>query len=317
MRLWLATGLSVLIAAGAVALVVVDPAPWGKGKPEATRGRGGQVESAPPGAAPAARRSPFALRAAPRRLPVHVAFAHPPRAGILFDVNSGRVLWQRDAHRQLPIASLTKMITALIIARRDRPGEPVLITPQALAYEGSGIGVLPKGKKVPLRDLFDGLLLVSGNDAAIALAQHDAGSVPAFVGRMNQWARRLGLRCSHFSSPSGILDRDNYSCARDLGALARADLANPRIRAIAEADHARFRFPVKGGYLDLYNNNPFIRMGMKGVTGLKTGYTDAAGRCYVITRKLDGHEVGVVLLDTPNPLDQVPALLNAGAHALG
>ncbi len=317
MRLWLATGLSVLIAAGAVALVVVDPSPWGEGKPHVTSGRGGgQVEPAPPGGPRAARRSPFALRAAPPRLSVRVAFADPPRAGILFDVHSGRVLWQRDAGRQLPIASLTKMMTALIVARRDGPDEGVLITRQALAYEGSGIGVLPKGRKVPLRDLLDGLLLVSGNDAAIALAQHDAGSVPAFVRRMNQWARRLGLRCSHFSSPSGILDRDNYSCARDLGALARADLANPRIRAIAEADHARFRFPVKGGYLDLYNNNPFIRMGMKGVTGLKTGYTDAAGRCYVITRMLDGHELGVVLLDTPNPLDQVPALLNAGANAL-
>jgi serine-type D-Ala-D-Ala carboxypeptidase (penicillin-binding protein 5/6) len=260
--------------------------------------------------------SRFTLQAAPPRLPVNVAFAHAPRAGILFDVHSGRVLWQHDPGRQLPIASLTKMITALIVARRDRPDERVLITPQALAYEGSGIGVLPKGKKVPLRDLFDGLLLVSGNDAAIALAQHDSGSVRAFVRRMNAWRARLGLGCSHFSSPSGILDRANYSCPRDLAALARADLAEPRIRRVVGARHARFPFPVKGGYLDLYNNNPFILMGMKGITGLKTGYTDAAGRCYVTTRRRRGHELGVVLLNTPNPLDQVPALLRAGGRAL-
>ncbi len=78
---------------------------------------------------------------------------------------------------------------------------------------------------------------------------------------------------------------------------------------------ARFPFPVKGNYLDLYNNNPFILQRMEGITGVKTGYTDAAGRCYVITRKVGGRELGVVLLDTPNPLDQVPALLRAGAHA--
>jgi D-alanyl-D-alanine carboxypeptidase len=246
---------------------------------------------------------------------VDVGFAHPPRAGILFDVDSGRVLWQRKPGRQLPIASLTKMITALIIARRDRPDEAVPITPQALAYEGSGVGVLPKGRKVPLRDLFYGLLLVSANDAAIALAQHDSGSVPAFVRRMNRWRGRLGLRCSHFTSPSGILDGDNYSCVRDLAALARADLADPRIGRVVASRQVRFPFPIKGGYLDLYNNNPFIIEGMKGITGVKTGYTDAAGRCYVITRRVGDHELGVVLLNTPNPLDQVPALLRAGARA--
>jgi D-alanyl-D-alanine carboxypeptidase len=244
-----------------------------------------------------------------------VEFARPPRAGILFDVDSGRVLWTRNPGRRLPIASLTKMITALIIAERHRPEERVEITAQALAYEGSGMGVLPKGMKVPLRELFDGLLLVSGNDAAVALAQHDAGSVPAFVRRMNDWRRRLGLGCSHFSSPSGIVDRGNYSCPRDLAALARAALASRRIRRVVGMDHARFAFPVKGGYLDLYNNNPFIRLGTKGITGVKTGYTDAAGRCYVITQRVDGSELGVVLLDTPNPLDQVPALLRAGARA--
>jgi D-alanyl-D-alanine carboxypeptidase len=225
------------------------------------------------------------------------------------------VLWQHHPGHALPIASLTKMVTGLIIAKRHRPEERVEITPEALAYEGSGIGVLPKGREVPLRDLFDGLLLVSGNDAAIALAQHDAGSVPAFVSRMNDWRRRLGLRCSHFSSPSGIVDEGNYSCPRDLAALARADLANPRVRRVVGADQVRFPFPVKGGHLDLYNNNPFIRMGVKGITGVKTGYTDAAGRCYVITRRRGEHELGVVLLDTPNPLDQVPALLRAGAKA--
>ena len=315
-RAYVAAAVVLAASWGFSLLVLVDPGLLGSdgqaGSP-APPARAAVHTSKPQRPEPVSR---FTLQSAPTRLPVQVAFAHAPRAGILFDVHSGQVLWQHDAGRRLPIASLTKMITALIIARRDRPDERVLITPQALAYKGSGIGVLPKGKQIPLRDLFDGLLLVSGNDAAIALAQHDSGSVPAFVRRMNAWRGRLGLGCSHFSSPSGILDEGNYSCPRDLAVLARADLANQRIRRVVGARHARFPFPVKGGYLDLYNNNPFILMGMKGITGLKTGYTDAAGRCYVTTRRRHGHELGVVLLNTPNPLDQVPALLRAGARAL-
>lgn len=262
-------------------------------------------------------RSPFELREAPHPLPVEVDFEDPPGAGILFDVETGEVLWQRNPERRLPIASLTKMLTGFLIAERHRPAESVAITPQALAYEGSGVGVLPKGGKVRLGALLRGLLLVSGNDAAIALAQHDAGTVGAFVRRMNRASERLGLSCSHFSSPHGLRDRDNYSCPRDLAALARADLATRPVRQIVGDDHEGFRFPVKGGFLDLYNNNPFIRAGMPGITGVKTGYTEAAGRCYVITARRGGRHLGVVLLDTPKPLDQVPALLRAGFKAEG
>jgi len=322
MKVWVATGVVLLIAGAAVALLLVDPQLWSSAghhgrdrfptrllerDPPRPHERGRETDQRRP-------ESPFALKPAGRRLTVNVGFApgNEPRAGVLFDVDTGRVLWRHDAGRELPIASLTKMMTALIIARRHKPDEPVLITPEALAFEGSGMGVLPKGKKVPLKDLFYGLLLVSGNDAAIALAQHDAGTVGAFVRRMNAWRERLGLRCSRFSTPSGILDRGNHSCAMDLAALARADLDDPWIRRVVGTREARFPFPIKGNFLDLYNNNPFILEGMEGITGLKTGYTDAAGRCYVITQRVDGHELGVVLLDTPNPLDQVPALLRAG-----
>jgi serine-type D-Ala-D-Ala carboxypeptidase (penicillin-binding protein 5/6) len=261
-----------------------------------------------------AERSPYALKSAADPLPVEVDFRRPPRAGILFDVDTGEVLWERHPRRELPIASLTKMMTALLIAERHRPSERVRITPEALAYEGSGVGVLPRGRTVKLEAMLNGLLLVSGNDAAIALAQHDAGTVPRFVRRMNRRARKLGLRCTRFSSPHGLEDRGNRSCPADLAALARADLDNRRVRAIARSDRVRVRFPIRGGFLDLYNNNPFIRTGAEGITGLKTGYTDAAGRCYVITAERGGRHLGVVLLHSPKPLDQVPALLRAGAR---
>jgi serine-type D-Ala-D-Ala carboxypeptidase (penicillin-binding protein 5/6) len=292
--------------AGAIGAALFEP--WedrvDDGSPASAR-----AAAAPP--EPRRERSPFALRPPNGPPPLRVGFRRPPRAGIVFDVRTGEVLWERHPRRELPIASLTKMMTALVIAERHRPDERVRITPETLAYEGSGVGVLPEGRRVKLEPMLNGLLLVSGNDAAIALAQHDAGSVPRFVRRMNKWARRLGLRCTRFSSPHGLQDQGNYSCPMDLAALARADLANRRIRRIARTDHARFPFPIRGGYLDLYNNNPFIRLGTEGITGLKTGYTDAAGRCYVTTARRGGRHLGVVLLHTPNPIEQVPALLRA------
>jgi serine-type D-Ala-D-Ala carboxypeptidase (penicillin-binding protein 5/6) len=258
-------------------------------------------------------RNRFTVRPARAPTDVQVHFKNPPSAGILFDVRTGLVLWQLHPSRELPIASLTKMMTALIVAQRHRLRERVLITSRVLSYAGSGIGVLPRGKRVKLGALLYGLLLVSGNDAAIALAQHDAGSIDAFVGRMNTRAEALGLTCSRFSSPSGIKDEGNHSCPLDLATLARMDLANPVVRQIVGARRFRTRFPVKGGYLDLFNINPFIDD--PGVTGVKTGLTNAAGRCYVITAKIGGRHLGVVLLDTPDPFRQVPRLLQAGGRA--
>jgi serine-type D-Ala-D-Ala carboxypeptidase (penicillin-binding protein 5/6) len=310
-RLWLAA--LAAIAAGCVGgvtgAVLLDP--WEEGadvpSPRISEAAGAETR-------PSREASQFALQPPPDPAPVQVELSHPPRAGLLFDVDSGEVLWEHNPGEPLAIASLTKMMTALLIAERHRPSERVAISPEAAATTGSGVGVLPEGREVELEAMLNGLLLVSGNDAAVALAQHDAGGVPRFVRRMNHRARRLGLDCTHFTSPHGLQDRHNHSCARDLAELARADLANPRIRAIARTDHARLRFPIRGGYLDLYNNNPFIRAGVEGITGLKTGYTDRAGRCYVITALRGGRHLGVVLLDSPRPLDQVPALLRAGAR---
>lgn len=314
---WVVTAVAVaalFVAAGAVS-GILDQARDAPGR-GGERAGPAQAQAFPPSSTNASRKppSPFALKPVTGELPVRVEFEDEPAAGILFDVDTGEVLWEHDADERRPIASLTKMMTALLIAERHGPGEDVAITPEALAYEGSGMGVLPKGGEAELEALLRGLILVSGNDAAIALAQHDAGSVDAFVRRMNRAREEYGLTCSHFTSPHGLQDEGNHSCARDLAALARADLANRRVSRIMGTDRAHFPFPIKGGFLDLYNNNPFIRNGTPGITGVKTGYTDAAGRCYVTTQRVDGRHLGVVLLDTPKPLEQIPALLRAGAR---
>ena len=247
---------------------------------------------------------------------VRKAFVRRPHAGVLFDVGTGRVLWRHNPQRRLPIASLTKLMTALLIVEREDPHDRVRITRRATRTPGSAIGVLPKGKKVQLEALLNGLLLVSGNDAAIALAQHSSGSVPAFVSAMNDRAAELGLECTRFSSPHGLKDAGNHSCAADLAALARIDLHLRRIRRIAGRQRAILTFPIEGGRLFLYNNNPLMRQGYGGVTGLKTGYTRKAGRSIVATARRGDVELGVVLLRSHDPPSQARSLLDRGFRAV-
>ena len=167
----------------------------------------------------------------------HVFLRHPPRSGLVFDVKSGEVLWRLHPRRPLPIASLTKIMTALLVAERTKPNERVLITQAALDYSGSGVGLLPKGRRVRLETLLNGLLIVSGNDAAIALAVHMAGSEARFVRQMNERAAELGLACTEFASSHGLED-GNRSCARDLAILTRLAMHRARIRRVARTEYA-------------------------------------------------------------------------------
>ena len=234
------------------------------------------------------------------------------RSGLLFDVRTGRVLWQRSPERILPVASLTKMMTALVVARAVRPGTRVLITRQALAYSGSGVGLLPLHKRVSALSLLYGLLLPSGNDAAIALAVQVAGGQARFVDRMNARARAMGLGCTRFSSVSGIVDQGNHSCARDLARRTHAVLGRRLLARIVATRDAVLQFPIRGRKLYLFNNNPLLVMRYPGADGVKTGYTVAAGRCLVATARRGRRWLGVVLLHSDDPPGQATALLDAG-----
>jgi D-alanyl-D-alanine carboxypeptidase len=257
--------------------------------------------------------SPLSVRLDDPRDLVRLRFKHPPRSGLMFDLDTGRVLWRRDPTRVLPIASLTKMMTAVLIARHVPPRARVRITKAALSYRGSGVGLFRRGRRIPVKTMLYGLLLPSGNDAAIALAQRaGGGSVKRFVAMMNQEARAMGLACTHFTSPDGFVDRGNHSCAPDLAALARAVLREPRIAAIVRRRQAVLPFPIKGGKIYLYNHNPLLQQGYRGVTGVKTGYTDAAGRCLVATARRGRVRLGVVLLHSPDPGTQARKLLDRG-----
>src|SRR5688572_20507981 len=169
-RIAIAALLVVLAWAAAAAFALKDDEKGGRGGmqmiPEAA------ITAVTPdgGTAPVARpASRFTVGPIPTDPPVQVEFADPPRAGVLFDVDTGEVLWTLHPRKEAPIASLTKMLTGLVIAERHGPRERVAITEQTVNYAGSGIGVLPEGKMVPLNALLHGLMMVSGNHAAIAL----------------------------------------------------------------------------------------------------------------------------------------------------
>jgi serine-type D-Ala-D-Ala carboxypeptidase (penicillin-binding protein 5/6) len=257
-------------------------------------------------------RGNYGIALAPAGQRVSVNLKLPLKSGILFDVNTGRVLWERKPTQVVPIASLTKMMTALVVVAHARLSAKVLITQDALDYTGSGVGLLPKGKHVPLIALLYGLLLPSGNDAAIALADHVAGTQPSFIKLMNQRAHAMGLTCTHYTTVSGIVDQGNHSCASDLALIAHTVLEQPVLAPIVGSRSAIVPFPIKGGKLFLYNNNPLLALQYPGADGVKTGFTDAAGECLVATARRGHRWLGVVLLHSGNWYDQAVQLLNAG-----
>jgi D-alanyl-D-alanine carboxypeptidase (penicillin-binding protein 5/6) len=274
------------------------------------------LQSANGPVAPSPATSPLTLTLTGVPDSVQIRFGRQPRAGLLFDLDTGRVLWRKDPTRILPIASVTKIMTALVVADRVPQGSKVRITKEALAYEGSGVGVLPKNKWVGVSAMLYGLLLPSGNDAAIALAQRAAKTVPAFVSMMNERAGAMGLTCTRYSTPSGFTDRGNSSCAADLAVQARALLDEPRLAKIVAHRQAVLPFPIKGGKLYLYNHNPLLRQRYRGTLGIKTGFTDAAGRCLVAAVARNGHRLGVVLLHSPDPGAQAEKLFDRGFRAI-
>ncbi|HEX8208347.1 MAG TPA: hypothetical protein VF587_19955 [Solirubrobacteraceae bacterium] len=244
-----------------------------------------------------------------------IPFKKPPKAGIVVNLGTGEVLWRRRPLRARPIASLTKMMTALVTVETLRARDTAKITPAVLHYTGSGLGVLPKGKRIPIETLLHGLLLPSGNDAARALAFRAAGSIRGFVRKMNAKAGELGLRCTHFTGVEG-LDPGNRSCAVDLVALARHVIETPRLARIVRRRRSILPMPIKGGKVYMYNHNPLLRRGYPGIIGVKTGWTDEAGRCLVAAARRNGVTLVSVVLDSPDTFEQSRKLLDHAFRAI-
>jgi D-alanyl-D-alanine carboxypeptidase len=281
------------------------------------RSRAGSGVSPPARHSPSPARdtNPYGTALAPAARRVHARFNHPPRGALLFDLRNGRVLWELQPTTPRPIASVTKMMTALIVVEREPPTATAHVTRAALRYQGSGVGLLPNGRRVGVTPLLYGLMLPSGNDAARVLAQNVGGTIPRFVRLMNERARQLGLTCTHFVGPDGYSDA-NRSCPRDLARLAGAVMREPRLRTIVGSSFATFPFPIKGHKLYLAGHNPLDLLRYRGWTGIKTGYTPVAGECFVGTARRGGVALGVVLLHSSDAGAQAIKLLDRGFAAM-
>ena len=245
-----------------------------------------------------------------------VELEDPPASGVVFDVETGESLWRRDPRSERPIASLTKIMTALLVVEElDRPARRVTIRADAAGaaasggVTGSAVG-LEQGMRVKAGALLQAMLIASHNDAATALAVQAAGSDDAFVDRMNARARHLGLGCTRFVSAHG-LEPGNRSCAADVAAMTRLAMEERRIRQIVRHEQAVIDFPIEGGKRYLYTTNPLLEDRYRGTIGLKTGFTEQAGHSLAAVVRRGDRTVGVVLLDSPDPGAQAERLLNA------
>jgi D-alanyl-D-alanine carboxypeptidase len=245
--------------------------------------------------------------------PGRVTLGQGIRSGLAFDLESGRVLWSRDPQRVLPIASLTKLMTALLVVESTQPRDVVRIPRGISKVQGSRMGFLKAGRSVRVQTLLHGLLMSSGNDAAVALAVHVAGSQRAFVRRMNERARTWALACTHYDDPYGLA-KGNVSCAEDLAQLAEHALATPRIAHIVAKRSAKVRIGSLG-LRWLATTNPLLRTRYPGTIGLKTGFTDRAGRCLVAAVRRGGDTRVVVVLHAEDPAGAVRTALSALARS--
>src|ERR687891_293972 len=237
----------------------------------------------------------------------------PPRlsaaSAVLVDLDSGEVLFDRAGGRRRPIASTTKIMTALLVLESATPLDEVIASNRAVSEEGAELG-LEEGERILARELLYALLLQSANDAAVALAEHVGGSVDAFVERMNRRTRRLGLTDTRFASPNG-LDDSGYSTARDLAAITVEAF---RSATFAETVGAKFRtIPAPQGPPRRIQNRNALLWLYPDALGVKTGYTAAAGFCLVAAAERDGLGLVAVVLGAPSaPWSDAAEMLNHG-----
>lgn len=224
--------------------------------------------------------------------------AFPKAAAAYIVVGDGRPLWVRQPAAPRAPASLTKLLTALVLLDDGwDAAAPVVVSRRAAAIEGSRLG-LRAGETLAAGDALTALLVRSANDACIALVEHAAGSVGAFVARMNARALRLGMRESRFEQPCGLDAPGQRSSARDLLLLAIRALERPEI-ATRVALQSAVVTTAGGRRLSMHNGNHLLGR-VPGTVGVKTGFTRAAGKCLIARVRRDGHDVWLVLLDAPD-----------------
>ena len=229
------------------------------------------------------------------------------RAALAIDTTTGALLYEKNSTDQRPIASITKLMTTLVILSRHRLDEVVTV-PTLPSYTPDAAQIhLVAGERLVLRDVLAAALIPSANDAADTLAIWDAGSTSAFTSRMNSLAATWGLSGTHFASASGLVDDNNYATAASLARIAELALTNPTIRSLVMTSQKTIQ-ATNGQSYNLATTNQLLKDAR--FSGIKTGYTPAAGESVVALASVGGHSVITVILGSPDRFGETTRLIN-------
>lgn len=221
---------------------------------------------------------------------------------IAMELTTGTVLIEGNADARRPMASTTKILTAIIILEDCNLDEVIQVPDEAVGVEGSSI-YLKKGEKIDIRDLLYGLMLRSGNDSAAALAIHHSKSIKAFAEVMTERAKKIGAVNSNFKNPSGLPDEEHYTTARDLCKIACYAMRNDQFKEIVGTTE------YTGKFRTYTNKNKMLRL-CEGANGVKTGYTLKAGRCLVSSAVRNGMDIVCVVLNCPDMYERSCAIFD-------
>ena len=231
-------------------------------------------------------------------------------AYILMEAETGRILYEHNAHTPLPMASTTKIMTALLALERGDLSAPVTASKNAFGVPGTSI-YLAEGETLSLEEMLYGLMLASGNDAAVAIAEHIGGSVPDFCRMMTKRAEEIGCENTLFATPHGLPAEHHHTTAWDLCMITREAMKHPQFRQIVSTQRATI--PWAGhDYNRVLNNKNKLLSTYPGALGVKTGYTRAAGRCLVFAAERDGLTLIGAVLNCPDWFQESSALLDRG-----
>ena len=226
----------------------------------------------------------------------------------LMEVSSGRLICAKNEHTSMEMASTTKILTAIVAIEYGNLNAMVAVDDSAIGVEGSSI-YLAKGEKMQLSDLLYGLMLRSGNDAAVAIAIHISGSVEKFAALMNEKARAIGCTDSNFANPNGLHADGHYTSAQDLCMISAYAMRNPVFRTIVSTT---YHTAESGDIQRTWKNKNKILWEFDGGCGVKTGYTKAAGKCLVFAAERDGVLLVGVVLNAPDMWNDAKSLLEYG-----
>jgi D-alanyl-D-alanine carboxypeptidase (penicillin-binding protein 5/6) len=245
----------------------------------------------------------------PLRQPLQPPVIHAAGA-ILVDAVSGQVLYERNADAEHPMASTTKIMTALLFCEKVKDTDIITASKRASETTGSSLHLKP-GEKICGSDLLHAILMRSANDGCVAAAEHIAGSEPAFVAMMNQRAHELGALHTHFANSHGLNAPDHYTTARDLATIARAAVADPRISDVVRTRFYRIARSKDQNDVALRNHSHFLGK-FAGADGIKTGWTVPAGHCYVGSVTQKGWRLISVVLRSPDYVGETCRLMKFG-----